>query len=122
MEPTDKAKQMIVIRRDLHMRRGKEIAQGCHASQLATMMAAAMDTPAFRSWMEFGIAKVCVAVSSEEALLELAERARAAGLPFGLVTDSGRTEFHGVPTRTALGIGPAFASELQPITGHLPLY
>ena len=59
---------------------------------------------------------------SEEDLLDLARRAHEAGLPYYLVTDSGRTEFHGVPTNTALGVGPAWGSELQPITGHLPLY
>ena len=118
----DKAKQIIVIRRDLKMRRGKEIAQGAHASQLSTMVAAEMDTPAYRSWMERGVAKVCVTVTSEADLLDLARRAHEAGLPYYLVTDSGRTEFHGVPTNTALGVGPAWGSELQPITGHLPLY
>ncbi len=121
-DPDDRPKQMIVIRRDLRMRRGKEIAQGCHASQLATMRAAQLGTAAYAAWMDGAFAKVCVAVGSEAELIDLATKAHEAGLPVGLVVDSGRTEFHGVPTRTALGIGPAFASELQPITGHLPLY
>ncbi|MDB5096168.1 MAG: peptidyl-tRNA hydrolase [Cyanobacteria bacterium RYN_339] len=118
----DKPKQIIVIRRDLKMRRGKEVAQGAHASQLSTMAAAELDTPAYRQWMDRGFAKVCVTVTSEDALLDLARRAHEAGLPYGLITDSGKTEFHGVPTNTALGIGPAYASELHPITGDLPLY
>ncbi|HEY9722996.1 MAG TPA: aminoacyl-tRNA hydrolase [Oscillatoriaceae cyanobacterium] len=121
-----KPKQIIVMRREypngVKLRRGKEIAQGAHASQIATQMAAAMDTPAYRAWVAGPIAKVCVYVDTEQELLELAQKAHEAGLPYGLITDSGRTEFHGVPTRTALGIGPADAEELDPITGHLPLY
>lgn len=121
-----RAKQVIVMRRKypngVRLRRGKEIAQGAHASQLATQVAAKMDTPAYRDWITEGIAKICVYVETEEDLLELAEKARAAGLPHALVTDAGHTEFHGVPTRTALGIGPAYSEDLDPITGHLPLY
>jgi len=121
-----KAKQIIVMRRQypsgVKLRRGKEIAQGAHASQLATQMAAEMDTPAYRSWIAGPIAKVCVYVETEEELVALAEKAAAAGLPYALITDAGHTEFHGVPTRTALGIGPAYPEDIDPVTGHLPLY
>ena len=121
-----KAKQIIVMRRSypsgVKLRRGKEIAQGAHASQLATQRAAEMDTPAYREWVAGPIAKVCVYVETEEELVAVAEKAHAAGLPYALITDSGRTEFHGVPTKTALGVGPAYADELDPVTGNLPLY
>ena len=121
-----RAKQIIVMRRQfpsgVKLRRGKEIAQGAHASQLATARAAEMDTPAYREWVSGPIAKVCVYVETEEDLLAVADQAREAGLPYALVRDSGRTEFHGEPTLTALGIGPAYADELEPVTGHLPLY
>lgn len=121
-----KAKQIIVMRRQypsgVKLRRGKEIAQGAHASQLATQMAAAMDTPAYRSWVSGPIAKVCVYVETEEELVALAEKAAEAGLPYALITDAGHTEFHGVPTKTALGIGPAYPEDIDPVTGHLPLY
>ncbi|MOA31287.1 peptidyl-tRNA hydrolase [compost metagenome] len=121
-----RAKQIIVMRRKfpsgVKLRRGKEIAQGAHASQLATERAAEMDTPAYREWVSGPIAKVCVYVETEEELLAVAEKAREAGLPCALVRDSGRTEFHGEPTLTALGIGPAYAEDLDPVTGHLPLY
>lgn len=121
-----RAKQIIVMRRSypsgVKLRRGKEIAQGAHASQLATQRAAEMDTPAYREWVAGPIAKICVYVETEEELVAVAEKAHAAGLPYALITDSGRTEFHGVPTRTALGVGPAYADELEPVTGNLPLY
>ncbi len=121
-----KAKQIIVMRRKypsgVKLRRGKEIAQGAHASQLATQMAAELNTRAYQEWVAGPIAKICVYVETEEELVALADRAREAGLPYALITDAGHTEFHGVPTRTALGIGPAYPEELDPITGHLPLY
>lgn len=121
-----RAKQIIVMRRSypngVKLRRGKEIAQGAHASQLALAAAARADTPAFREWIAGPIAKICVYVETEEELLEVARNADAAGLPYALVMDSGRTEFGGVPTRTALGVGPAYAEDLEPVTGHLPLY
>lgn len=104
------------------MRRGKEIAQGCHASQIATKHAALLNSPAYQEWMNEKFTKICVTVSSEEELLDLNLLALQSGLPVGLVLDSGITEFNNVPTYTALGIGPAYDSELKPITGHLPLY
>jgi PTH2 family peptidyl-tRNA hydrolase len=121
-----KAKQIIVMRRQypsgVKLRRGKEIAQGAHASQLATQRAAEMNTAAYQQWIAGPIAKVCVYVETEEDLVAVAHKAHEAGLPYALITDAGHTEFHGVPTRTALGIGPAFADELAPVTGDLPLY
>lgn len=121
-----RAKQIIVMRRQypngVKLRRGKEIAQGAHASQLALQRAAELDSPAYREWIAGPIAKVCVYVDTEDELLAVAAKAHEAGLPYAVVMDSGRTEFHGVPTRTALGVGPAYADDLDPVTGHLPLY
>ena len=121
-----RAKQIIVMRRQypsgVKLRRGKEIAQGAHASQLATARAAELDTPAYREWAAGPIAKVVVYVETEDDLLAVAAKAHEAGLPYALVRDSGRTEFHGEPTLTALGIGPAYADDLEPVTGNLPLY
>ena len=62
-----------------------------------------------------------VEVGTPIAVIET-EKAAAAGLPYALITDAGHTEFHGVPTRTALGIGPAYPEDIDPVTGHLPLY
>ena len=125
-------KQVILIRRDLNMRRGKEIAQGSHASmgflveQLRALMpnsrAELALTSEMQEWIAVGMAKVCLQVKSETELLEFHERAEAAGIPSFLVRDSGRTEFHGEPTFTACAIGPAEASRIDAITGELSLY
>lgn len=53
--------------------------------------------------------------------MEIHDKAVAAGLEVHLITDSGRTEFHGQPTRTCLAIGPDLAEKIDEITGHLQL-
>lgn len=123
-------KQVILIRRDLKMRRGKEIAQGSHASmsflcrrlQKNRKLALHELTPAERAWMEGSFAKVTLQVESEEQLLEIHRKAQAAGLESHLITDSGRTEFHGQPTHTAVAIGPDYSDKIDAITGELSLY
>lgn len=112
-------KQIIVLRKDLNMRKGKMIAQGAHASLESFMSARATD--AARAWYEGPATKIAVSVESEEELLAIAEQARAAGLPHALIQDSGRTEFGGVPTYTAVAIGPASSEAIDAITGTLRL-
>ena len=126
-------KQVIVVRRDLKMRRGKEIAQGAHASG-AWLMEAVADAlrddgtaqvaldPVASVWVTGSWRKVTLQVRSEEELLELHDAATALGLRSHLVRDSGRTEFAGVPTLTALAIGPDLAVEIDRVTGGLDLY
>jgi peptidyl-tRNA hydrolase, PTH2 family len=120
-------KQVIVMRRDLKMRRGKEIAQGAHASMafLSNKLRAAVVQPLSvveREWLEGLFTKVCLKVDSEEQLLSVAEKAKAEGLQVEVITDSGKTEFAGVPTKTCLAIGPDQAEKIDKVTGSLQLY
>jgi peptidyl-tRNA hydrolase, PTH2 family len=120
-------KQVIVIRKDLKMRRGKEIAQGSHAS-MAFMSRHIRDpighplTDAEKSWIEGTFTKICLIVESEEDLLAVQAKAREVGIKCIVITDSGRTEFNGVPTNTCLALGPDEAEKIDAITGHLRLY
>lgn len=144
-----KAKQMIVMRRDLKMRKGKIAAQAGHACVEATLMALAREgrldevrvlrdedgapswvaldqsesdhTP-LSDWFDAGVAKVCVYVDSEEELLDLAAKGRELGFIVALIRDAGFTEFHGEPTYTCLAFEPLSAEEIDPLTGKLPLY
>jgi PTH2 family peptidyl-tRNA hydrolase len=61
-------------------------------------------------------------VPDEAGLLRVYEAAREAGLEVNLITDSGRTEFHGVPTMTAVALGPDYDEKIDPVTGGLELY
>jgi peptidyl-tRNA hydrolase, PTH2 family len=127
-------KQVIVIRRDLRMRRGKEIAQGAHAASawLADRVinelrpngsvARLTLSTAEQTWLETSFRKVTVKVNSEEELMAVHDRALAAGLVVRLITDRGLTEFGGVPTRTCLAVGPDYDDLIDPVTGALELY
>lgn len=127
-------KQIIVIRKDLNMRKGKCVAQGCHASSeicMALTFYSSWPTLGegwekhvnwFRLWQsQYNHTKICVSVDSEAELLDLYEKAKVADLPCALVQDIGKTEFNGVATYTALAIGPAPTEFTDPITGHLKL-
>ena len=59
-------KQMIVMRKDLNMRKGKMVAQGAHASMKATLEY--MDHPYVKGWLEGSFTKVVVAVASLDEL------------------------------------------------------
>lgn len=137
MSSTAGIKQVIVIRKDLKMRRGKEIAQGAHASMawLSEKVRAILDdttdhfyldffdfSDAERAWIEGSFRKVTLQVDTEEELLAIYERAKAAGLEAHLITDAGFTEFGGVPTHTAVGIGPDYDDKIDAITRDLKLY
>jgi len=65
--------------------------------------------------------KVCLQAGSEAELVALYDQAAAAGLPCALIEDSGVTEFHGIPTKTCIAIGPADAVEINKTTGNLKL-
>ncbi|MBQ8448739.1 MAG: aminoacyl-tRNA hydrolase [Clostridia bacterium] len=137
-----KSKMMIVMRRDLKMRKGKIAAQAGHAcieailralqkegrmSDLETVEGETVlkntgeNTP-LSDWFEYGCAKVCVYVDSEEALLNIAKKAEEKGIIAAVITDAGMTEFHGVPTKTCLALEPLPAEVADEITGALPLY
>ena len=108
-------KQVLVIRRDLKMRRGKEIAQGAHASgmwlsALVTYCVETQTVPVLsdveREWLFGRFTKVVLQTPSYESLREVWVAAREAGLRVELITDVGQTEFGGVPTVTCCAIGP----------------
>lgn len=112
------SKQVIIIRKDLKMRKGKMIAQGAHASLGAICNIKSLEV--FSDWRSTGGTKICVSVDSLEELLELKREAEASNLPHYLVLDEGRTEFP-EPTYTALAIGPAKVEDIDPITKDLKL-
>lgn len=78
-------------------------------------------TDEMKMWMEGLYTKISVGVSSEEELLSIYKEATERGIPVVLITDSGLTEFHCVPTKTCLCIGPYGNEEIDAITGHLKL-
>jgi peptidyl-tRNA hydrolase, PTH2 family len=132
INPSD-VKQVIVIRRDLNMRRGKEIAQGAHASSawLSQLVVSQLNSTGSATvsidevagaWLTGSFRKVTLQIRSEDEITVLHERAQALGLRSVLIRDSGRTEFGGVPTITSLAIGPNLAVDIDQVTGGLAIY
>lgn len=120
-----KTKQVIVMRQDLGMTRGKQIAQGCHASLafLLKKLGQPKDELSLeiQHWLDNNYTKVCLRVDSEEELLHIYEHAKNSGLEVHLVTDIGLTQFKGVPTNTCLAIGPDDCNKIDMVTGDLKL-
>ena len=114
-------KQVIVMRTDLNMRKGKMVAQGAHSVAIALLSIPDEKINTVEEWANSGMTKICVGIDSAEALLDLAERASKAGLTVRSVTDAGRTEFHGEPTNTCICIGPDESEEIDKFTGGLKL-
>ena len=124
-------KQVIVIRKDLNMRKGKIAAQAAHASMAIFSRDLSVDDfgcwyiPVNRhdaiTWFQSSFAKICVYVNSEKELKDVYDKALSHCLPASLILDSGKTEFK-EPTYTAVAVGPAEVSKVDEITGHLPLY
>jgi PTH2 family peptidyl-tRNA hydrolase len=115
-------KQVIVLRKDLNMRKGKMVAQGAHASLGAILKDGKLKKNAdIDAWLEGRFTKICVGVNSEAELLEVYNDAVRAGFNCCLITDAGLTEFDGVPTLTAVAVGPGIPKEIDRITGDLKL-
>lgn len=124
-------KQIIIVRKDLNMRKGKMVAQGAHASMGALLslqissenkdvLTIKLDDR-IRPWLEGNFKKIAVSVNSEQELLDLEKIAKEQGLITCLIKDSGLTEFKGVPTLTCLAIGPDKNEVIDKLTGNLGL-
>jgi PTH2 family peptidyl-tRNA hydrolase len=108
-------KQVIVVRSDLKLGKGKLAAQVAHAS-----VSAADKSPYKAEWLAGGQKKTVLKCSGEKELLEILQQARSAGLPAALIEDAGLTQ---IPpgTKTCLGIGPAPEGRIDAVTGSLKL-
>ena len=130
-------KQIIVMRKDLNMRKGKIAAQASHASLGALLQLFNKtqngDTTNYsidfeknsylNEWLNGIFTKICLSVESEEELLSIYEtiKKERQDIPCVLITDCGLTEFHGVPTNTCIGIGPFWSEDFDVYTKHLKL-
>lgn len=130
-------KQVIVMRKDLNMRKGKMCSQAAHASMAVMFNYAYIDDDDIRislrrfaskstmeetrEWFFESCTKICVGVNSENELMDIFIEAATHDVPCALITDKGLTEFNGVPTKTCGAIGPAPNDIIDRITGHLKL-
>ena len=127
--------QVIVMRKDLNMRKGKMIAQGSHASLgsllkffdkienkgSCTYKVQFGKDSYLDQWLNGPFTKICLYVNSEEELDRIKSECDEAKIPNALIIDAGLTEFHEIPTKTCIGIGPWDSEQIDKITGNLPL-
>ncbi|XP_078044295.1 peptidyl-tRNA hydrolase 2, mitochondrial [Augochlora pura] len=116
----DNYKLVLVIRTDLKMGKGKVAAQCAHAA-VSAYKAARKYPKILQAWEECGQAKITVKVDSEDVLKEIARHAKSIGLLANVVQDAGHTQV-APGSRTVCAIGPAPASIIDTVTGHLKLY
>ena len=128
-------KQVICVRKDLSMRKGKLAAQVAHASQGFILTYGTFESkesgavlfethlrPLEADWLRGTLkTKIVVWVNSEQELQDLISAAVKQGIRTVPIIDAGLTEFHGVSTLTCAAFGPDLSEVLDPITGSLPL-
>ena len=140
MEP----KQVIVMRKDLNMRKGKMIAQGAHASLAVIFNYMSPEFGLFtvkngdhykyqlwlpdgdvgermREWINGSFKKIVVGAETLSECVSVYEKAKKLGIPCSLIEDKGLTEFGGEITITCCAIGPDDPEKIDKITGHLKL-
>lgn len=100
-------KQVIVLRTDLKMGKGKLVAQGAHASLQAYKKTS---SAARAAWEAAGSKKIVVKVSSKRELFALVAKAKR--LPHAVIRDAGLTQTKPGDV-TALGIGPVSEGKLR---------
>lgn len=122
-------KQVIVMRKDLGMRKGKMCAQAAHASMKAILDQCKKEKNKYtlilddriEPWVNGLFKKICVSVNNEKELLDIYNKALESGIICSLIRDAGLTEFNGIPTLTCVAVGPDRSDKIDAITGKLPL-
>jgi|SRR3989344_375491 len=112
-------KQVILVRKDLNMEKGKMSAQVAHASVDAIFKS---DKKVVEIWRKQGMKKSILKVENKNDLLKYLDMAKKVGLKTSLITDAGKTFFDGVTTTTCGAVGPDEESKIDAVTGNLKLY
>ena len=110
-------KQVILIRNDLKLPKGKMAAQAAHASVEAVLKS---DKNIVKEWRSQGMGKIVVKVEDKKELYKYLQLAKDAGLTTALITDAGKTVVS-PGTETCLAIGPDEEEKIDNITGELKL-
>jgi PTH2 family peptidyl-tRNA hydrolase len=114
----EELKQVILIRADLKLPKGKAAAQAAHASVEAVLRS---NSDTVDTWHAAGMKKIVLKVTDEKELLRYQQAAKAKGLVASLITDAGKTVV-APGTKTCLAIGPAPETIIDSVTGELPMY
>ncbi len=110
-------KQVILIRMDLKLPKGKLGVQCAHASVEAVLRSAPSIVD---GWRHDGMAKIVLKVKDEKELIKYFQSAKDSGLRASLITDAGKTVV-APGTKTAVAIGPDEEEKIDKVTGKLKI-
>ena len=113
-------KQVIAVRTDIKMGKGKLAVQVAHAAVEASSIARSRNRSWYDKWKDGGQAKVAVKAGSLEELYGLRNGAEKLDLPTAIIEDRGLTQLE-PGTTTCLAIGPAPSYLIDKVTGNLKL-
>mgnify|MGYP006279760015 CR=1 FL=1 len=113
-------KQVIIVRQDLKLPKGKLAVQVAHASVEATLRSLKHKKDNVTEWRSEGMKKVVVKVPDEKTMLMHLQKAKDDGLVTALISDAGRTIVE-PGTRTCFGIGPDSDEKIDRITATLSM-
>ena len=108
-------KEVILVRMDLKMPKGKLATQVAHASVEAVLHSSKEKV---HEWWEEGMKKIVLKVVDLKELQKYQREAQAQGLKTAIITDAGKTFFE-KPTVTCAAIGPDTEEKIDKVTGHL---
>lgn len=112
-----KMKQVILVRNDLKLPKGKMAAQAAHAAVEAAFNS---NKKKVAEWRKQGAKKVVLKVKDEKELIEYLQKAKDNGLKTALITDAGKTVI-APGTKTCVGIGPDEEDKIDEVTGKLKM-
>ena len=110
-------KQVILVRDDLKLPKGKLAVQVAHASLDA---ASKSDKKLVDEWRKQGGKKVVLRVTDEKELFRYMSLAENEGFKVALIKDAGHTVVE-PGTITCLGIGPDLEEKIDRVTGKLKM-
>lgn len=110
-------KQVILVRDDLKLPKGKMAAQVAHASLEAALKT---ERRKMDDWRADGAAKIVLKVADDKELLKYKQICEDEGLKTALIIDAGHTVI-APGTMTCLGIGPDSENKIDSVTGKLKM-
>lgn len=113
-------KQVILVREDLKLPKGKLCSQVAHASLSAVRDVEEESPKILKKWISQGAKKIVLKVDNKKEMQSLYQKAKERKISVSLIKDRGLTVLK-PGTATCVGIGPAPSEEIDKITRHLKL-
>lgn len=110
-------KQVIAVRQDLKLPKGKTAAQAAHASVEAVFRA---DKKNVLDWRRAGMKKIVIKIPDEKTVYLLKKKAEESGVVCAIITDAGKTVV-APGTVTCIALGPDDEKKIDEISSSFPL-